>query len=225
MSSRGTGVSVRNLIGALALGAAIAFASAGRAQDAAVSVDVPAFASAPPAASYRDRDDAARIRLAGIVDPASRDPYAQRLVTIARAVTRGHQSANFGQLEGAARDYGLAFTLAENDPFALRHVRWSYGWSLLALGEPRAALAQWQAARELHGGAPFWYAYTVAVGLWAAGDHALALDYYEQAVRSSPAWGTIRGQRQLTAHWRRHEKEAAGELFRAWRETRPPAES
>ena len=184
-----------------------------------IVVEAPQFAAQPPAALYRDRDDAARIGLAGFADARSSAPARRRLAQVAGATTAGHELALRGDLDGAARKYAPAFALAENDAFAERHVRWSYGWSLLALSAPREALAQWQRARALHGGEPFWYGYTVPTALWMSGDTKLAIEYFDAAVRSNPEWGRRSGLRKRTAHWRAHERRVIALVADAWRST------
>lgn len=211
----------------VACGALVSCASPAPAREGAASdvkIDVPPFEPGVPSALFRDADDAARARMFG--DLRNPDEMARAERALARGValedhtSRGHQFAVRKLADDAAREYAVAFGLARQNPRALRHVRWGYGWSLFALGEPRAALAQWQDARKLHGGAPFWYPYTVAVGLWMAGEPDQALDWYDVAVASLPAWGTDRGVAQRTQHWQAHERRVIQLMFEAWRLTR-----
>lgn len=191
---------------------------------AAIVVEVPAFAAQRPALLYRDRDDAARIALRGIVDPGNPGDRMQRLVDVVQAVQDAYQHSLARRMDAMARAYAVAFAGAAGDPFAERFVRWSYGWSLLNLRDPRGALAQWQRARELHGGEPFWYPYTIAVGLWAAGERELALDYFDALARSQPDWVRGSGPRRYIAHWKPYEKSLMRELHTAWRERRKARE-
>ena len=212
-----------------ALIACASFAPAGGIAADDITIEAPAFEPRVEALLFRDRDDAARARMFGdLRDPgaiARAERALARGVALEDYASRGHHFAVRKLTDRAAREYAAAFELAGQDARAQRHVRWSYGWSLLALGEPRAALAQWQQARRLHGGAPFWYPYTVAVGLWKAGDTRLALDWYDVAVASQPAWGSDRGVVQRTRHWQVHEKRILRLIFEVWRMTRPATDA
>jgi tetratricopeptide (TPR) repeat protein len=114
------------------------------------------------------------------------------------------------------RDYLRVLELTDADPVNRRRAFWSLGWSAFNRGEPGHALAYWRQAGDLHGGLPFWYPYTIAVGLWAQGDQAAALAWYDAAVRSNPQWSQPEGVALRTRHWRDRERQVVQAMFEAW---------
>lgn len=121
-----------------------------------------------------------------------------------------------GDVEEGDRDFLRVLELTGIDPVNRRRAFWSLGWSAFNRGEPDHALAYWRQAGELHGGHPFWYPYTVAVGLWAQGDREAALAWYDAAVRSNPQWSVAEGVAHRTQHWRDRERQVVQAMFEAW---------
>ena len=96
---------------------------------------------------------------------------------------------------------------------------WNYGWALFAGGEARGAISQWMQAERLHGGRPEWVPTTYAMGLWAAGEKDLALQFYRAAVRSFPRrWGVAAGVQEATRGWTPKQKLTIEQVYAAWRE-------
>lgn len=121
-----------------------------------------------------------------------------------------------GDMVEGDRDFERVLALTEAKPDQRRRAYWSLGWSALNRAEPQQAIMHWQRAAELHGGRPFWYAYTMAVGSWAAGDRETALAWYTAAVLSRQEWGTASGMAERTRHWRKPEQAAMKAIFEAW---------
>ena len=183
-----------------------------------------AVAAAPvpePGARYAEADPAAmalqprpgdQARFKRDLDAAIRkDP--QNVVAL---VHRAYLFHRRGEEKRGDRDFLRVLELTGADPVNRRRAFWSLGWSAFNRGEAGHALVYWRQARELHGGRPFWYPYTVAVGLWAQGEHEAALDWYEVAVRSNPQWSQEDGVAERTRFWRDRERQIAQALFEAW---------
>lgn len=116
-------------------------------------------------------------------------------------------------------EYAYALRLAGSDEKKLRTVYWNYGWALFAGGEARGAVTQWMQAERLHGGRPEWVPTTYAMGLWAAGEKDLALQFYRAAVRSFPRrWGVAAGVQEATRGWSPKQKLTIEQVYAAWRE-------
>ena len=116
-------------------------------------------------------------------------------------------------------EYAYALRLAGADEKKLRTVYWNYGWALFAGGEGRGAVTQWMQAERLHAGRPEWVPTTYAMGLWAAGEKDLALQFYRAAVRSFPRrWGVAAGLQEATRGWTAKQKLTIEQVYAAWRE-------
>ena len=116
-------------------------------------------------------------------------------------------------------EYAYALRLAGTDEKKLRTVYWNYGWALFHGGEARGAVTQWMQAERLHGGRPEWVPTTYAMGLWAAGEKDLALQFYRAAVRSFPRrWGVAAGLQEATRSWTAKQKLTIEQVYAAWRE-------
>lgn len=134
----------------------------------------------------------------------------------AALVQRAYLLQASGDIDEGDRDFLRVLELTGADPVNRRRAFWSLGWSAFNRGEPEHALAYWRQAGELHGGRPFWYPYTVAVGLWAQGDREMALAWYEAAVRSNPQWSQVEGVAIRTRNWRDRERQIVQAMFEAW---------
>jgi tetratricopeptide (TPR) repeat protein len=183
-----------------------------------------ANAAAPlpvPDARYGDPDPAAMALQARPGDAAG---FRRRLDAAIRqdprnAVALVHRAYLFhagGDRERGDRDFLRVLELTDADPVNHRRAFWSLGWSAFNRGEPGHALAYWRQAGDLHGGLPFWYPYTMAVGLWAQGDQAAALAWYDAAARSNPQWSQPEGVALRTRHWRDRERQVVQAMFEAW---------
>jgi tetratricopeptide (TPR) repeat protein len=178
--------------------------------------------------SYTDGDPAA---IAWHPGPGQNARFRRDLNTTIRANPRDtnallHRAFLFhasGDIEEGDRDFLRVLELTrENDPVRHRRALWSLGWSAYGRGQAGEAIAFWQRAAELHGGHPYWYSYTIAVGAWTLGDQAAALAWYEMAVRSNPEWGSDAGLRERTRRWREPERLAVEALFKAWSQRPAP---
>jgi tetratricopeptide (TPR) repeat protein len=123
-----------------------------------------------------------------------------------------------GMKQRGLDEYAYTLRLAGSNEKLLRTVHWNYGWALYAVGEARGAISQWMQAEKLHGGHPQWAPTTYAIGLWAAGEQALALTFYKSAVRSNPRrWGEASGLKESTRDWRADQKQAIETVYAEWR--------
>lgn len=178
-----------------------------------------------PRALYRDKDSASRASMN--VDTHARAlRLRQELATNPKDVSAHVELAYLYSLQGNRVAMEGHFTRAKriagmekNYPM-LRRALWSEGWSQFNLGEYAAALRSWKVSTLMHGGAPYWQPYSYAVALWAAGERAVAVRWYDAAVRSDPkGWGTEKGMLRKTDHWKPRELEVVKELFAAYTET------
>lgn len=86
-------------------------------------------------------------------------------------------------------------------------VHWSKGWILFNLGDYRGALTAWAHAEHLHGGHPYWGAYSRSIAWMALGDTEAALAWWEAAQRSAaPHLDTPTDARRYFSHWRAAER-------------------
>lgn len=191
----------------------------------ALAQEPPLPVGAPSAAFYRDEDEAAKaVQYTKSADP--RD-HNRVLAELSRAIkrdprhvglraARGYEHALGGDGDAAEVDFATAAALAGGRRDVLRHVYWSWGWARFALDAPREALAHWQNAARLHGGAPAWLPYSNAIALWRLGQRDLALAWFDAAVRSQAALGTADGLAGFARHWKEKERRSLEEVFAAW---------
>ena len=124
-----------------------------------------------------------------------------------------------GMRQRGLDEYAYALRLAEGDPEKQRMVHWNYGWALHRAGEAYGAITQWMKAEALHGGNPIWAPTTYAIGFWAAGEKAKAIEFYKAAVRSNPRrWGTASGLAESTRGWDPAQRQTIEAVYAAWRE-------
>lgn len=156
-------------------------------------------------------------------DNRARQTFEQILQYDPNNVTARIQNAELligrGVRQRGLDEYAYALRLAGTDEKKLRTVYWNYGWALFAGGEARGAVTQWMQAERLHGGRPEWVPTTYAMGLWAAGEKDLALQFYRAAVRSFPRrWGVAAGVQEATRGWTPKQKLTIEQVYAAWRE-------
>lgn len=190
------------------------------AQDAA-----PLPVGAPAANAYADPDEAAKsVQYVEKADPRDRNKVLNELTRALRKdprhvgmlCARGYIHAQGGDGDAAELDFAMAASYAAGRSDVMRHVYWSWGWARLALGAPREALAHWQNAARLHGGAPFWLPYTNAIGLWRLDQRELALAWFAAAVRSKPELATREGVDALGSTWQDDERRTLEDVQAAW---------
>lgn len=194
--------------------------AAAHAQDAA-----PLPVGAPAASAYVDPDEAAQaVQYVEKADPRDRNKVLNELSRalkkdpkhVGMLCARGYIHAQGGNGDAAELDFAMAASYAAGRADVMRHVYWSWGWARLALGAPREALAHWQNAARLHGGAPFWLPYTNAIGLWRMDQRELALAWFAAAVRSKPELATREGVDALATSWQDDERRTLEEVFDAY---------
>jgi tetratricopeptide (TPR) repeat protein len=183
--------------------------------DAELPVPFEAYGEDDPAAVAPKRVDP--------TDNRSRKMFEQVLQYDPENVTARIQNAELlisrGVRQRGLDEYAYALRLAGTDEKKLRTVYWNYGWALFAGGEARGAISQWMQAERLHGGRPEWVPTTYAMGLWAAGEKDLALQFYRAAVRSFPRrWGVAAGVQEATRGWTPKQKLTIEQVYAAWRE-------
>ncbi|MGH8108137.1 MAG: tetratricopeptide repeat protein [Arenimonas sp.] len=188
-------------------------------------VPLSAFASGTPEtaqALYVDPDPAAYA-----INPAAekRDLF---LVEVDQQIAKEPDNAYFiavrayqycldGEVSTCDEYYARALNSKSVSPEDMRYVLWSKGWSMFILKRYRQAIADWKEAEHLHGGKPFWIAYTLSIAYWCAEDKEQALNYFELAVKSNKAWGDDDMRAELTSHWKPAEKKAMKEVARYWK--------
>lgn len=128
-----------------------------------------------------------------------------------------------GDLKRARRDFDQALAVSEPGGPHERNVLWSRGWASYELEDYAATLDDWQRAIALHGGKPFWASYSLALLYWTTGQPAVALQWYANAVASSPEWGTPDGVERRIRRWAPPQQARMRALFAAWQQASEPA--
>lgn len=116
----------------------------------------------------------------------------------------------------ARRDYDAALAAAEPGGPHERHALWSRGWASYEMDDYAATLSDWQRAIALHGGEPFWAAYSLALLYWTTGQAELALQWYDAAADADPRWATADGMAHRTRRWSPPQQARMQALFQAW---------
>lgn len=130
---------------------------------------------------------------------------------------RAYQYCLDGKVLECDAYYAKALNLKSASMEDRRHALWSKGWSMFMLQRYQQAIADWHEAERLHGGKPYWAAYTLSIAYWRAGDKEQAMKYFELAVKSNRAWGDDAERARLTGHWKLPEKNAMKELVGYWK--------
>lgn len=121
-----------------------------------------------------------------------------------------------GDYARARRDFDAALAAAEPGGPHERHVLWSRGWASYEQEDYAATFSDWQRAIDLHGGQPFWAAYSLALLYWTTGQADLALLWYAAAVGANPEWGTAEGVERRIRRWSPPQQERMRALFADW---------
>lgn len=175
-----------------------------------------------PHGLYQDADNAANaIR----PPPGMKGKYREYLTqviqqnphNVAARVARAYQLKNAGALDRAHEDLDLAAVDAVPGSPQAQHVLWSRGWVNYDLGNYAGALDDWAKEVDVHGGSPFWAAYSFALLYWTVDDHDTAMAWYDAAVASDADWGTDGGVAAHTEHWRAAQKDAMQAAFAEWK--------
>lgn len=187
----------------------------------AKAADAVALPRPEPAAVYRDRDPAALYYAA----PPGRNAQFRRNLNAsirsnpnnaAALIQRAYLHHASGDIEEGDRDFIRVIEVTADDPLLRRRALWSLGWSAFNRDDPRQAMAFWQQAADAFDGRAGWLPYSMALAAWAAGDQALAMDWYDAAVRSDPQWRQAEGVDARTLRWKPREREVARAVFQAW---------
>lgn len=123
-----------------------------------------------------------------------------------------------GDLVRARRDFDTALSVAEPGGPYERNALWSRGWASYELGDFATTFSDWQRAIALHGGEPFWAAYSMALLYWTTGQADLALQWYETTATGQPEWGTEEGMEHRIRRWAAPQQERMRALFAAWKQ-------
>lgn len=188
---------------------------------------IPDMASAQalpvPAASYPDADPAGGVYPEMDPDQPGLEAALNSAVRRDRdnpvpLAQRGMMYFLQGVRTRGQRDYDRAFEVGEPGSAELRYAHWSYGWTMLSVGEHATAVAHWQRAAGMHPGNPEWVPATIAVGLWSMGARDTALAFFDVAAREQPGrWASVEAVNSTTAGWRPNERLAAQSLHDHWR--------
>lgn len=130
---------------------------------------------------------------------------------------RAYQYCLDGQVLECDQSFIRALNIKSVSNEDIRHVLWSKGWSMFILQRYQQAIDDWKEAERLHGGKPYWAAYTLSIAYWRAGDKMQAVHYFDLAVKSNKVWGNDAERARLTAHWKAAEKNAMQELAAYWK--------
>lgn len=135
---------------------------------------------------------------------------------VAALVHRAYLFMEGGDFTRARRDYDAALAAAEPGGPHERHVLWSRGWASYEQDDYAATFSDWQRAIALHGGEPFWSAYSLALLYWTTGQSDLALQWYAVAAAGDPEWATGEGVARKIRRWSPPQRERMQALFAAW---------
>lgn len=176
-----------------------------------------------PVAVYNEADPAAWAQHPG---PGRNSQWRQMLDArirgnprdVAALTQRGYIRRMSGHEEGASRDFERAMALTVRDAVGRRRLLWTMGWSEFNRDNFAEAIELWKVSAALHGGRPFWLAYTMAVATWGLGERDVAVDWFDAAVRSNSEWGDLNALRARTRHWNDREREMAEAALQAWQD-------
>jgi len=177
----------------------------------------------PPAHQYLDTDRAAT--MPEFIGPGShrkQNELDQLLKydpqNVRARVQSGLAMVARGLKDRAYQEFNYAIQVAPANSAALRHAHWGFGWGALRAGDYSRAVAEWQLAQQGYDGHPSWVPWSMAIALWARGDHDLAVEYWEAAVRSDAnKWASTRGLDREMSSWQPEERNIAQELHAEWK--------
>lgn len=121
-----------------------------------------------------------------------------------------------GDLKRARRDFDAALAASEPGGPHERHVLWSRGWASYEQDDYAATFADWQRAIALHGGEPYWAAYSLALLYWTTGQSDLAMQWFSTAAAADRKWRTADGVADQIKRWAPPQRERMQALFAAW---------
>lgn len=197
------------------------FAGATGATGATAAAD--ALPAMVPDGRYLDEDRAARYRP---TPPGDRARFRRLLNAniqknprnVVALSNRAYVFMESGDLVRARRDFDAALAASEPGSPHERHLLWSRGWASYDQEDYAATFADWQRAIALHGGEPFWAAYSLALLYWTTGQSELALQWYDVAAAGEPDWRSDEGVAQRIRRWAPAQQERMLALVEAWRQ-------
>jgi tetratricopeptide (TPR) repeat protein len=171
------------------------------------------YAEADPAARYHPTPPGDRARFRQLLNAnIQKNPR-----NVAALSQRAYLFMEGGDTRRARRDFDRALEVAEPGSLNERNVYWSRGWASYELGEHTAAFADWQRAIALHGGRPFWAAYSMALLYWTNGQSDLALQWFDAADED---WRTDADVTRNIRRWSAPQQVRMQALFAAWQQRR-----
>lgn len=174
-----------------------------------------------PEGVFDDEDPAANY----LVPPPGKRARFRQMVNAAiqknprNSVALAHRAYLFiegGDHARAKRDYDAALAAAEPGSMHEANVLWSRAWASYEQGDYAATFSDWQREIELHGGRPFWAAYSLALLYWTTGQSELALAWYSAAATADGTWRDADGVARKTRKWSPSQQERMQALFAAW---------
>jgi tetratricopeptide (TPR) repeat protein len=124
---------------------------------------------------------------------------------------RGYAHALLGHKHAARADLRRAVALNPGAPM-LNQV----GWAYFNLGDAREALRVWQQAAQMSRHNARYDHYSLALGYWANGQLAKALEHYDLAVKRDERFGDWKSLMERVAEWTDVEKRAIQAIYSRW---------
>lgn len=172
------------------------------------------FIDEDPAASYLTPPPGSRARFRQMINAAiQKNPR-----NTSALAHRAYLFMEGGDHARAKRDFDAALAVAEPGSPYEANVLWSRGWASYEQGDYAATFSDWQREIALHGGRPYWAAYSLALLYWTTGQSALAIEWYSAAVAADPIWRDADGMADKTRRWSPPQRERMQALFAAWSE-------
>ena len=213
MDKTGTIAASRGAMARIRIACALLLCTLAPGAGAAELPDGRRFTDPDRAASYLQAPPGGRAKLRARVNAA----LVKNPRNVAALTHRAYFFLEGGDTERAVRDFTAAAAAAEPGSDTERHLLWSRGWAHYESGQHDDALRDWRRAIALHGGRPFWAAYTFALLYWTRGENDAALAWFDVAAASNPQWGTADGLEAKIRHWKPAAQARMRALHAAWR--------
>jgi tetratricopeptide (TPR) repeat protein len=131
---------------------------------------------------------------------------------------RGYARAVLGQKTAARTDLRRAVELNNTAPM-LNQV----GWAYFNMGDAKEALRVWKLAADLSKGNARYDYYSLALGYWANGDLARALENYDLAAKRDERFAEWKSLIERTGEWTDTEKREIQAIYSLWSKAWRPA--
>ena len=132
---------------------------------------------------------------------------------------RGYALALLGRKAAAIADLRRAVELNGTAPMINQ-----VGWAYFNMGEAREALRVWKQAAELSNYNARYDHYCLALGYWANGNLAKALEHYDLAAKRDERFGDSKMLAERTAEWTDTEKREIAAIYSLWSKAYRPAQ-